>query len=90
MTELVPVRPTEAARALRAASVAEALQVVVGRLIPPTHGGAPVQVVTVMVTDYGGHGREEAAAQVWADWTAHLPGVLVQVVHAGDGWEPVW
>jgi len=90
MTELVPVRATEAARTMRAAEVVQAApQVVEGRIVPPTGGGALVQVVTVVVTDYGGHSREVAAAQVWADWTARIPGALVRVVHASDGWEPV-
>lgn len=75
MSDLVPASP----------------QLVVGRLIPPAESSsALVRVVTVVVTDYGGHSREEAAAQVWADWTARFPGVVVRVVHASDGWEPVW
>lgn len=89
MTELVLVRAVEAARVARAAEVVEVTpQVVVGRLAPPA-GDVLVRVVTVVVTDYGGHSREEAAAQVWADWSARFPDALVRVVHAGDGWEPL-
>lgn len=90
MTELVPVRSAEAARTVRAAEVVDAVpQLLVGRRLPPTPGDGLVRVVTVVVTDYGGHSREEAAVQVWADWSARFPDVVVRVVHASDGWEPV-
>lgn len=49
-------------------------------------GSNNIPILTVKVIDYAGKPPDEAAADVWLDWTRRYPGALIQVVH-GDAWE---
>lgn len=46
--------------------------------------GDPIDVLFVIIGDYGGHTAHQAAVDLWATASAEQPGAVIHVIHPSD------